>query len=318
MTDYLLLLAGLAVLMVGGDVLVRGAVGLAERLNIPHLVIGLTIVAFGTSAPELFISVQAALANASGIALGNVVGSNIANVLLVMGLPALIAPSRCEGEGIGRNIVVMIGFTLVFMAMMLDGAIGRIDGAILLAMLLLFITDQYRTAMGSATPGAEPEAAGMSEDVCTVPHSTLVIIAMLAFGLAALPLGADLTVDAATAIARRWNVSDDVIGLTIVAVGTSLPELATALIAVLRGSHSIAIGNVVGSNIFNIGSIMGIAPLIAPIAVGGRFVQQDMWIMLACALVLAALAFWNIKIGKRVGFAMVGAYGMYAALAFLF
>ena len=313
MLDYLLLVAGLSILLVGGDVLVRGAVGLAERLKIPALIIGLTIVAFGTSAPELFISVQAALAGVSGIAIGNVVGSNIANVLLVMGLPALIAPSRCDDAGIGRNILVMIGFTVVFMAILLDRSVTQTEGVILLLLLAFFLYDQFR----SAARANDETPVDIHEEVGKTPSSLPVILALIAVGLAALPFGANLTVEAASAIARRWDVSDDVIGLTIVAIGTSLPELATTVMATLRSSNSIAIGNVVGSNIFNIGSIMGITPIIAPMVAANRIVYEDMWVMLACAVLLAVLAHWKIKIGKRVGTAMVAGYLAYAVLAFI-
>ena len=313
MLDYLLLVVGLTLLVIGGDVLVKGAVGLAEKLKVPALIIGLTIVAFGTSAPELFISIQAALAGASGIAIGNVVGSNIANVLLVMGLPALIAASRCDDAGIGRNIVVMIGFTIVFMAILFDGVVSRAEGAVLLVLLALFLYDQMR----SAKQANNEAPVDIHDEVGETPSSMPVILALLAIGLLALPFGADLTVDSASSIARRWNVSDDVIGLTIVAIGTSLPELATTVMATLRSSNSIAIGNVVGSNIFNIGSIMGIAPIIAPMAASGRIIYVDMWVMLACALLLAVLAHWKVKIGKRVGTAMIGAYTLYIVSAFL-
>ena len=313
MLDYLLLVVGLTLLVIGGDVLVKGAVGLAEKLKVPALIIGLTIVAFGTSAPELFISIQAALAGASGIAIGNVVGSNIANVLLVMGLPALIAASRCDDAGIGRNIVVMIGFTIVFMAILFDGVVSRAEGAVLLVLLALFLYDQMR----SAKQANNEAPVDIHDEVGETPSSMPVILALLAIGLLALPFGADLTVDSASSIARRWNVSDDVIGLTIVAIGTSLPELATTVMATLRSSNSIAIGNVVGSNIFNIGSIMGITPIIAPMVASGRIVYEDMWVMLACALLLAVLAHWKIKIGKRVGTAMVGIYVLYIVSAFI-
>ena len=313
MLDYLLLVVGLTLLVIGGDVLVKGAVGLAEKLKVPALIIGLTIVAFGTSAPELFISIQAALAGASGIAIGNVVGSNIANVLLVMGLPALIAASRCDDAGIGRNIVVMIGFTIVFMAILFDGVVSRAEGAVLLVLLALFLYDQMR----SAKQANNEAPVDIHDEVGETPSSMPVILALLAIGLLALPFGADLTVDSASSIARRWNVSDDVIGLTIVAIGTSLPELATTVMATLRSSNSIAIGNVVGSNIFNIGSIMGITPIIAPMVASGRIVYEDMWVMLACAVLLAVLAHWKIKIGKRVGTAMVAGYLAYAVLAFI-
>lgn len=317
MYEYVLLIVGLVLLVIGGDFLVRGAVGLAEKLGIPALVIGLTVVAFGTSAPELFISVQAALSGASGIAIGNVVGSNIANVLLVMGLPALIAASRCDDKGIGRNIMVMIGFSIIFILMLVDGIVTRFEGIVLLMLLSLFLFDQVRLARKSAAENGE-NPLDYTEEISSIPASNLAIFGFLIFGLVSLPFGADLTVDSATAIAKRWNVSDAVIGLTIVAIGTSLPELATAVMATIRGSTALAIGNVVGSNIFNIGSIMGVAATISPMQDNSRILQVDAWVMLVCALIIAVLAHWKVKIGKRVGVAMLLAYTIYLASAFYF
>lgn len=323
MLPYLLLAVGLILLIIGGDFLVRGSVGLAEKLSVPPLVIGLTIVAFGTSAPELFISVKAALSGASGIAIGNVVGSNIANVLLVIGIPALIAASRCDDEGIGRNMLVMLGFTVVYMGMMLDGVLSRLEGAILLGLLVLYLTDQFRAARNAAARAAaegknaeDVDLLDYHDEVPNVPTSNLVIALLIFAGLIGLPLGAEITVDSAVEIAQRWNVSDAVIGLTIVAIGTSLPELATGLVAVMRGNSSIAIGNVVGSNIFNIGSIMGFAAIISPMSVGDRILRLDMWVMLACAVLLAILAHWKLKIGKRVGVALSALYAIYVVSAF--
>ena len=307
MLDYLLLVAGLSILLVGGDVLVRGAVGLAERLKIPALIIGLTIVAFGTSAPELFISIQAALAGVSGIAIGNVVGSNIANVLLVMGLPALIAASRCDDAGIGRSILVMIGFTVVFMAILFDRMVTRTEGIILLLLLAVFLYDQLRSAK-LANDGASAE---LHEEVGDTPTSMPMILILIAIGLVALPFGAHLTVESASAIARHWNVSDDVIGLTIVAIGTSLPELATTVMATLRSSNSIAIGNVVGSNIFNIGLILGGTSVILPLDVDPRIVSIDMWVMLAAGVLVIALAHFNVPVKKLGGMAMLAIFGAY-------
>ena len=311
--EFFWLALGLALLVFGGDALVKGAVGLAEKLGIPTLIIGLTIVAFGTSAPELFISIKAALGGAPGIAIGNVIGSNIANVLLVMGIPAMIAASRCDDTGIGRNMAVMIGFTLIFIAMLLDGNLTRFEGMVLIALLLLFIGDQIRTARKSKSA-----AAAVSEEVPDHPTSNLLIAGYLIGGLALLPLGAELTVNAATIIAKSWGVSDAVIGLTIVAIGTSLPELATSVMATLRGTSSLAIGNVVGSNIFNIGSIMGIATVISPMDVDPHFLTHDVWVMLGCAIIVAILAHWKMKIGKRVGVAMLSAYAIYIGVAFSF
>lgn len=316
MLDFLLLAIGLLMLVFGGDFLVKGAVGLAEKLDVPTLIIGLTIVAFGTSAPELFISVKASLDGAPGIAIGNVIGSNIANVLLVIGIPALILATRCTDKGIGRNMLVMLGFTLVFIGMLFDGDLSRLDGAILLGLIMLFLFDQIRTARKLAKQDST-EIDDYHDEVSNIPTTGFMIAALLIIGLIMLPFGADLTVESASAIAKSWNVSDAIIGLTIVAIGTSLPELATSIMATIRGNSTLAIGNVVGSNIFNIGLIMGMSSLIHPMEVAPQFFKFDVWVMLLCSIGIAILAHWKFKIGKRVGVAMVIAYSMYIGYAFI-
>lgn len=318
MMDYLILLAGLVLLLVGGDVLVRGAVGLAEKFSIPPLIIGLTIVSFGTSAPELFISVQAALENAGGLAVGNVVGSNIANVLLVLGVPALFYSCVCQEDGIGRNLLVMLGITVVFMGMMSKGRLEFYDGAILFVLLLLYLYSQFRNA-AQARKDTKPNAAlgdsigDYHDEIENVPTRGWVIAVLIIAGLVMLPLGADFTVTAASNIARSWNVSDEVIGLTVVAIGTSLPELATTLMAMWRGNVSVALGNVVGSNIFNIAAIMGITAMVAPLPVGGNILTIDMWMMLAATVLIALLAHYGKTIRFRGGLTMSLIYVGYIA-----
>ncbi|MCB1417774.1 MAG: calcium/sodium antiporter [Notoacmeibacter sp.] len=304
--DILILAAGLALLVFAGDYLVRGAVGLAENLGISPLVIGLTVVAFGTSAPELFISVQAALTGSPGIAIGNVVGSNIANVLLVVGLPAMFAPLAATEPGLRRNMTAMIGVTLLFVWMLGNGLLGRLEGMVLLALLAAYIYWQIWTARRLKEPEHD-----FHEEIGEAPHDRYRIALSIIGGLVGLPIGAQLTVMGASAIARSFGVSDEAIGLTIVAVGTSLPELATTMTAVLRGSSAVAIGNVVGSNLFNILSIMGITALIIPVTVPERIISVDMWMMLATTVILAILAYARLHAGKAIGGAMLLAYGAY-------
>jgi cation:H+ antiporter len=316
MISYFLLIAGLVLLIAGGDALVRGAVGLAEKFHIPPLIIGLTIVAFGTSAPELFVSTSAALKGAGGIAIGNIVGSNIANILLVLGLPSLITATYCSEKGIGRNLAVLLGITVVFMGMLSNGILTRFDGGILLVLLALFLYAQYRSAMRHRR--SKIAEHDYHEDLEVIPHSNWLIAAALLIGLVALPAGAELTVTGASQIAHSLGVSDAAIGLTIVALGTSLPELATSLLAVWRKNDSVAIGNVVGSNIFNIAAIMGLTSVIVPIQVAERMATVDMWIMLGVTLFLVGLAHYRIWIGKRLGGAMAVAYCIYIMTAFIF
>ncbi len=318
MISIIYLVAGLALLVAGGDTLVRGAVGLAEKLNVPPLIIGLTIVAFGTSAPELFISVGAALKGAGGLAIGNVIGSNVANVLLVLGLPSLIRPTNCSEAGIGRNMMIMLGFTLVFMGMVWEGGLERYDGAILLALTVLFVINQFQNARKHRRKFAGSAEADYRDDVGEPPKTTLVIAVLLIFGLIALPVGAELTVAGATMIAQSMGISDEVIGLTIVAVGTSLPELATSILAVWRKNASVALGNVVGSNILNIAAVMGVTALIVPVPIGDAIIYSEMWVMLGTAVLLAILAHYRVTIGRRMGLAMTVGYIIFVISAFAY
>ncbi len=305
------LAAGLALLVFAGDYLVKGAVGLAENLGIPPLIIGLTIVAFGTSAPEMFVSIQSALAGAPGIAIGNVVGSNIANVLIVMGLPALVASIHADQPGLGRNVAVMVAFTLGFMLVMNDGMLSRLDGLMLFGALILFIVAQILRAQNDRAAAAE-----MQTELAEAPHSAGKIALFIIGGLIGLPIGAQLTVDGATFIARTFGVSDAAIGLTIVAIGTSLPELATSFIAAMKRSSDIALGNIIGSNIFNIGAIMGVTAMIVPVPVDPHFLSFDNWVMLAVAVLLTVICYGEVRTGKRLGAAMLLAYAAFLVAVF--
>lgn len=311
MLAYFLLIVGLVVLVIGGDILVRGAVSIAERFNISPLIIGLTIVSIGTSAPELFISVQAALAGSGGLAIGNIVGSNIANVLLVLGLPALIAAQGVKEDGIIRNILVMLGITVVFMGMLSSGIMGFLYGLILIALLSLFLWDQYQSAIKSK------EIPDYHDEVGEGPSSPGLAALFLVVGIVLLPVGAQLTVDNAHTIALNWGLSDEIIGLTVVAIGTSLPELAASMMAVIRGNSNLAIGNVVGSNIFNIAAIMGITLIITPVPVGEHIINLDMWVMLAVSLLLGAIAYFMNAITRWMGLVMLALYTSYIAIAFV-
>lgn len=311
MLAYFLLVVGLIVLVIGGDILVRGAVSIAERFKISPLIIGLTIVSLGTSAPELFISVQAALAGSGGLAIGNVVGSNIANVLLVLGLPALIASQCVKEDGIVRNILVMLGITVVFMGMLSTGTMGFLYGLILIALLSLFLWDQYQSSIKSK------EVPDYHDEIGEGPASPKIAALFLVIGIVLLPLGAQLTVDNAHTIALDWGLSDEIIGLTVVAIGTSLPELAASMMAVIRGNSNLAIGNVVGSNIFNIAAIMGITLIITPVPVGEHIINLDMWVMLAVSLLLGGIAYFMNAITRLMGLVMLALYTSYIAFAFV-
>lgn len=297
--DYILLLLGLIGLFAGGEALVRGAVGIAQRLAMSPLLIGLTVVGFGTSTPELLVSVDAALRGVPDIAIGNVVGSNIGNILLIVGLSALVWPIRVSGGTLRRDLAVMLAAAMVLMPLFWSGTLGRPAGLLLVVALLAYLAWAW-LAQG------EPEAEAMATSRPLWQSLLWVLL-----GLAALMLGARWLVDGAVAIARTYGVSEAFIGLTIVAVGTSLPELATSIIAALRRQSEIAIGNIVGSNIFNVLGILGVTALVAPIPVAGRFLSFDVPVMIGASLALAALLLLRPGIGRVTGVALLLAYAAY-------
>lgn len=309
--DILFLLLGLALLLIAGDLLVRGAVALSLRLGIPALIVGLTVVAFGTSAPELLISIQAALDGAPGIAVGNVVGSNIANVLLVLGLPALfaaIAPSHAESR---RSYFQMLGATILLILLCLLGPLHFWHAAVLLACFAAMLVDMVRE--GRKHPGH------LVEDIETLASymSQRRMVLFLALGIVGLPLGARCLITGAVGLSREFGISEAVIGLTIVAVGTSLPELATTLVAALRRHSDVAMGNVIGSNLFNILSILGFASLFGPIPVAAGFLERDLWVMLGCALLLGGFVLLGRPVGRGAGAVFLLAYVGYLAVLVL-
>lgn len=303
--------AGLIILLAAGDLLVRGAVGLALRLGIPSLVVGLTVVAFGTSAPELLVAVQAVAGGAPGLALGNIVGSNIANVLLVLGLPALAAGLNTGRINTSESYATMLVATAVFIALAFAGPLAWWSGLILLAGLGLTLWRSYalaRSHRAAAKIAAEAGgAAGMERP--GVAGRTLAI--WLALGLIGLPLGADLLVDGAVGIARDLGIGEAVIGLTLVAIGTSLPELATTVMAALRHSAGVALGSVIGSNLFNLLGIAGVASLVGPIPVDPGFLRFDLWVMLGASILLAPTVFNQRDIGRWTGGLFVAGYAGY-------
>jgi len=309
MLSFIELVIGLAILTVGADLLVRGSVGIAERLHIPPLIVGLTIVAFGTSAPELVVSMQAALEGSGGIAIGNIVGSNIANILIVLGLPSVIRATACDASGTTRNFAFMIFVSLAFLYMCWDGVLSHADGYIMLAMFAGFFADQV-ICTRRARKSVDLDA------IEGVPGALWVAVAFTLAGLVSLPFAAKAVVDGAVGVATMYGVSETAIGVTLVALGTSLPELAAATMAALRGHSAVAIGNAIGSNIFNILGIMGITATIIPVAVPADFFAFEIWAMIAAALFLVPFVVFCWPIGRVTGTAMTLAYVlvMYTAL----
>jgi len=303
--DLVYACVGLVILVFAGEVLVRGAVNLALRLGIPALIVSLTIVSFGTSAPELFISVDAVLMDAPGIAIGNVLGSNTANVLLVLGVPALIAGISCQDTATQRSLMMMLGVTGLFIVTCFLGPLTWVHGVILLAVLAVILWDQGREALAhkgaaeEAPEGADPSLPGWR------------IALYLVLGLIGLPLGANLLVDSAVNIATAFGVSETVIGLTLVAVGTSLPELATTVVAVMKRESEVALGNVIGSNIFNLLAIIGAASLFGTIPVTSEVLQFEIWVMAAASLALVPFVMMRRNITRAIGGVLTAVYVAY-------
>lgn len=302
MLTYIMLAGGLLGLFLGGDWLVRGASQIAARFNVPPLIIGLTIVGFGTSTPELLVSLQAAFNGLPGIAVGNVVGSNTANILLILGLAGIIAPPIADFMKMRRDLFWMLGAALVMPIIIASGYIGRIEGAALITGLIIYLGLSFRAMRNDPT---EP----LPHDV-NLLHAASFTIA----GLVAVMVGAHFLVESATVIARQLGVSEAMIGLSIVAIGTSLPELATTVAAAIKGEREIALGNIIGSNIFNILAILGLTGLIIPIPVDPRFMSFDVPVMISATLITLALIYMRGGISRIAGLGMIAAYIGYIAL----
>jgi cation:H+ antiporter len=295
---YLLFTIGLVMLFAGGEALVRGASAVARHFHLSPMVIGLTIVGFGTSAPELLVSLQAALEGRPEIAIGNVVGSNIANILLILGVSALIAPLVIPAQKMWRDLSFMLAATFILWGMLLGTEITRTYGAVLFLGLLVFLGSTFFFGKIDPEPD-QPEENQLKAWAFTIG------------GLIVLVIGARFLVNSAVEIATTFGISQAVIGLTIVAVGTSLPELATSVIAAYRKHTEIAVGNIVGSNVFNIFGILGITALVSPIPVDPRFAAIDMPWAAATAVGLTVLAFALKGLPRIAGIALLAAYAAY-------
>lgn len=320
---FLLLGVGLALLFVGGEFLVRGAVRLAEGLGISSLVIGLTVVGFGTSTPEMVTSIQAALAQTPGIAIGNIVGSNIANILLILGLSALIFPIAVQSVALKRDGAIMLAVALVFALLAAMYPLTRPLGAVFVLALGAYVLFVIRHERGAAPAehGAVYDKAMALEatDPALAPRTadrpSRAVPALLCLaGLALLIGGGKLLVDNAIVLASQMGISETVIGLTIVAVGTSLPELVTSVIAAVRTQADVAFGNIVGSNIYNILAIGGVTALIARVEVPGQIVSFDNPAMIVASLLLLAFAWTGLRIGRREGVLLIVGYAVYVWL----
>jgi cation:H+ antiporter len=309
---YLQLLAGMALLLAGAELLVRGAVSAAKYLRVSPLLIGLTVVAFGTSVPEFVVSIDAVLKGFSGIAMGTIVGSNVANVLLVLGVMALFQPRQGGTDtSVVREVNLVIASGLLSLLFMANGTVERWQGAVLFALLLAYIYTSYRAPRRRAAEAATGAEAAISGSSVRFPA------ALLPVGIAGLWVGSELLVPAAMDIAVAWSVSDKVIGVVLVAVGTSMPELATSLVAAVRRHEGIAIGNVVGSNLFNIHAVLGATAAIVPVEVAAEVLSFDIWVMLAVPLLVIPYAKYGDRAGRLGGAALLALYAAYVASQFL-
>lgn len=335
---FLLLAGGLLILIVCGDFLVQGASALAARYGLSPLLIALTIVAFGTSAPELLVSVKAALSGAPGIALGNVVGSNIANILLILGIPALIAPIACSGRAVPHNMIIMMAASVLLIVLCFIGPLAFWQGVLLISLLGAYLVysgwDARKNPYCAATEGGcapspeRPDDAFCESAISAhdLPHGDIevpdmsrrMIALRIIFGIAGLPLGANLVVTGGIDIAETFGVSDAVIGLSLIAVGTSLPELATSVMAVFRRNDDVVVGNIIGSNIMNILAILGVTAIIAPITISPDFLSFHLWVMLGAAVLLLPIAMTGRKVGRGTGILFLVAYGAYLYAMFAF
>ena len=303
--DFLKLFGGFVYLLMGGDLLVRGALGLARESKIPPMVVGLTVVAMGTSAPELMVSSVSALSGFPGIAVGNIIGSNIANVLLVLGVPVLIHPIVCDQAGLSKQTGLMVAVTVLFIVLCFLSPITFMAGVLLIALLCGFL---FLATRGSDMVPALDDAEEELERVLGLPGTGLTIFLFILLGVIALPMGADLVVEGAAGLAANWGVSEAVIGLSLIALGTSLPELSTTVIAAFHKSSDVAIGNVVGSNVFNILAIFGFTALLTDIPVDPDFMRIDIWVMLGSALLLLLFVLFKATIGKVWGGLLLAGY----------
>ena len=306
---WLQALFGLVVLLVAGDLLVRGAVNFSLKIKIPAFIVSLTVVALGTSAPELLVAIRAILDNSPGIALGNVVGSNIANVFLVLGIPALIAGINTRECNTRKNYVFMMTATVIFLSLAFIGNFSLPQGVLFLILLFLFLLITARDTLKIQDKISNLEVENADPNLVFWK-----IILFLSIGFIGLPIGADILVKNASLIAKSYGLSDEVIGLTLVALGTSLPELATTLMAALRKQADVALGNVIGSNIFNLFAIVGITTMFGDIPVASSFFNFDFWIMFGAGIVLFPFVYMRVNINRLWGAFLTLTYVAYLYL----
>ncbi|WP_346795841.1 calcium/sodium antiporter [Halomonas sp. Bachu 37] len=309
------LLAGIALLTLGGEALIRGAVAGARRMGVSPLLTGLVVVGFGTSAPELVVSIDAALRQQPDIAVGNIVGSNISNILLILGLSALICPMAVQPLALRRDGLVVVSASVLFIVLALAGSLGRLQAIVFLAGLIGYLVWAYISESRQPVPAAEMHASE-AEEMTALPTGGGMIVLALVIGLGMLIGGSQLLLFGAIGIAQALGISEAVIGLTIVAVGTSLPEMAVSVIAALRRHADVAVGNILGSNIFNLLGILGISTLLQPLPIAERVAQFDQWVMLGAAGLLMLFLYTGMRLARGEGLLLLLGYAAYIGLSF--
>ena len=303
---YLLLLVGVFLLLIGGDFLVKSAASLAKKLNISPFLIGVTVVSFGTSAPELIVSLKAAFNGSSGIAIGNVIGSNIANLALVLGITVLIRPIVLDPKKLRFSWFSMLVASLMFLGFSIDGILDRVDGLFLISGLILFLILSIR----------KRDDSFVEEELEKTLKTNLIPVYFI-FGAAGLYYGSELLVDSAITIAKSFGISEFIIGVSVVALGTSLPELVTSIIAIIKGQSSISVGNLIGSNVFNIFAVLGITSAVNPLKADSFLIAIDLPIMLGVTLLTGLFLLVSKKLGRIEGLLLITIYIMYIGSALI-
>lgn len=312
---YIFILLGIILLAAGGELLVRGSLGAAKRLGVSPLLGGLVIVGFSTSSPELVVSIDSALRGVDDIAVGNIVGSNISNILLILGLCALITPVTISSLGLRRDAVTMVLATLLFvgLALLLPGQqLTVFVGLLFFFLLVAYLVWAYRTESGQKNTNSQRA----DENEITPPAKTWIIVLSCAGGLGLLIGGSNVLLHGALEIAEQLSLPPVLIGLTLVAVGTSLPELTISLIAALRGHGDVAVGNILGSNIFNILGVLGISVLVKPLSISSQIISFDQWAMLGAALALFIFLLSGRRVSRLEGLLLVAGYVTYVMVAY--
>ena len=308
--DYALAIGGLVLLFLGGESLVRGAVGLARKLDVSPLFTGLVVVGFGTSAPEFVVCLEAALRGQYDITIGNIVGSNIANLMLILGVAALIQPILSRASILKRDGLAMLLASLVLVGLAFLGEVSRPVGLLLLVLLIGFITVCWFSERAQ-TNGNASELEEEIEEVGKLPGRTWVAVPAVLVGIVALVIGSNMLIEGATRIALAYGISQAVIGVTLVAIGTSLPELAAVIVAAVRNHADVALGNVLGSNVFNVFGMLGLTAMIEPLAINRAFLDLDMWVMLGVSVLLLVFLTTGKRLNRGESLLLLAGYAAY-------